>query len=100
MTRMTMAALPIVDDIEGASAQISIGKSLQLLLSHLHIPMIFAVTLLPNERQPVIATRRYMKPDEVTLAITTEVVLDLELSAISFNMENIWGNISIQSQDN
>ena len=49
MTNMTMAALPIVDAMEGVSRRRQKEDSSKKN-HHLHIPMIFPDTLLPNER--------------------------------------------------
>jgi len=57
MTRMTMAALAIVDAIDGKSAHVVSLPSYQMKRSHLHILTILPSTLSPKDRYPVMPTR-------------------------------------------
>lgn len=59
MTRMTIAAFPIVEAIDGISELIfsDVIALADAYKVYLHIPTILPATLLPNERYPVIATR-------------------------------------------
>jgi hypothetical protein len=78
MTRMTIAAFPIVEATEGIS--IELFSILGLFANddevYLHMPTILPATLLPKERYPVIATKMYVQQAEPILAPMTEVVLD------------------------
>lgn len=58
MTRITIAALPIVEATDGMSVACQLGYSFSLVQArHLHIPTMFPATLLPKDRYPVMATK-------------------------------------------
>ena len=56
MTRMTMAALPIVEEIDGRSVKLSMNQPGEEGQGGLHIATTLPPTALPKERYPVIAT--------------------------------------------
>ena len=90
MTRMTIAALPMVEVIDGESVKLSAtqtwGKGGN---RSLHIATILPPIALPKERYPVIATSTYRIAAAPMLTRITVVVLKCELLPISFSVENI-----------
>ncbi len=90
MTRMTMAALPMVEEIDGWSVHCQLTRCGEEKWGmSLHIATTLPPTALPKERYPVIATSTYRNAEVPMLATTTAVVLKCELLPISFNIENI-----------
>ena len=89
MTRITMAALPIVEEIDGESVWSSVTGVREEKDDSLHIATTLPPTAFPKERYPVTPTSIYKKAAAPILVVTTAVVLKCELLLISLSMENI-----------